>query len=150
MSGDWRSRYRDAMRRSLAASSGSSATTGPVASDAGIDDSDGDDPAISPDDLSAVEAGRELYEYLVEMKLSNRTFSARAVCTIAFLSFWPTTLPIAMATTHATLTERSACRMCLLLSALMPSQCPPIGEEYSGVVRKLIVPPSHSNAWKLK
>ena len=86
MSGDWRSRYRDAMRRSLAASSGSSATTGPVASDAGMDDDDGDDPAISPDDLSAVEAGRELYEYLVEMKLSNRTFSARAVCTIAFLA----------------------------------------------------------------
>ena len=86
MSGDWRSRYRDALRRSLAASSGSSATTGPVASDARIDDGDGDDPAISPDDLSAVEAGQELYEYLVEMKLSNRTFSARAVCTIAFLA----------------------------------------------------------------
>ena len=51
-----------------------------------MEDSDDDGNERDPELMSAAEASEALFDYLVSSKLSGRTFSARSVCTIAWLA----------------------------------------------------------------
>ena len=61
-----------------------------IASNTGADDDDDDefdeDDATMPADITAAAASEALYDYLVSGKLSGRTFTAKSVCTIAWLA----------------------------------------------------------------
>ena len=77
---DWRKRYVQHVQHVAVAS-----TADPSGHDEAEDD-DRDLVDVDPALLTEKEASEVLRKYLISMKMSSRVFSARAVCTIAFLA----------------------------------------------------------------